>query len=129
MKDGKIILGLLLLLVSCSSQPREEARSNPIELLRRLVVPPDSAGGCESPLTDTYSATVTCDLTISGSVESYRQWILSRVSERFRIREISRRHLLMTRYDDGETQEVDIVMNSVPNSRTRLQIMLRVYAD
>lgn len=127
MKDGRIILGLLLLLISCS--PREETRLSPIELLRTLVVPPDSAGGCESPLTDIYSATVTCDLTISGSEESYRQWILSRLSERFRIREISGRHLLLTRYDGGETQEVHIVMNAIPDSRTRLQITLRVYAD
>jgi hypothetical protein len=129
MKDGKIILGLLLLLVSCSSQPREEARSNPIELLRRLVVPPDSAGGCESPVTDTYSATVTCDLTVSGTEDAYRRWLHSRLSERFLIREISGGRLLMTRYADGETQEVKIVMNSVPDSRTRIQITFRVYAD
>ena len=128
MKNGRT-LGWLLLLVSCSPQPREEARLSPIEFLRRLVVPPDSAGGCESPVTGTYSATVTCDLTISGNAESYRQWILGRLSERFRILEISSGHLLLTRYDDGEAQEADIVMNSVPDSGTHLRIMLRVYAD
>jgi len=122
-------LGLLLLLVSCGPQRGEETGVSRVESLVRLAVPPDSEGGCVSPVTETYSVTVTCDLTISGSEESYRHWVHDELSERFRSREISKGRLLMTRYDNGETQEVDIVMNSVPDSRTRLRITLRVYAD
>jgi len=123
-------LGLLpLLLVSCGPHPTEQNRLSPVESFERLAVPPDADGGCMSPVSDANSVTVMCDLTIPGSQESYRDWVYSRFSDRFQRREISKGRLLMTRYDDGETQEIDIVMNSVSDSRTRLRITLRVYAD
>src|ERR1035438_6855760 len=55
------VLGLLLWLASCNSHSGQETGASPIESLVKQVVPPGFGGGCGSPTTDTYSASITCD--------------------------------------------------------------------
>lgn len=126
---GTVILVFLPLLASCGAHSSQDAGLSPAELLVKQVVPEGSGGGCASPTTSVSSVTVICDLTTSWSEDSYRVWIDQRLSGRFRIRENSRGHLLMTRDGEGEVQQFDISTSSQVDSPNRIRIVLTVYAD
>ena len=126
---GSLGLLPLLLLVSCGPATHEQARLGPVESMERLMVPPDAEGGCVPPVNDANSVTVTCDRQFPGARNRTETGFTADFLIVFEGGKSGKAAFLLTRYDNGETQEIDIVMNSVSDSRTRLRITLRVYAD
>jgi hypothetical protein len=99
-------------------------------MLVRQAVPPDAEGLiCEPPVKQTYSATMTCQFTVASGEQSFRDWIRKRFSQGFHFRQAPDNHLWWTRYEAGEAQRFDIVVEAGTASPCRVRIVLVVDAE